>query len=181
MFEQHGLELSRSNAEALVLDHFLLAIDYIEIALVIDPADVSCIQPSVPQNTGGLFRCVPVSLHDLRTADDNFADFRGTQGDFTGLQVHNPMLGAGHKDAAAFELDETALERAVMRSWRRLRESISLDQGGAHTLLHSSGDVRGQRRGGAEDVLDCAELRWPETFRVGDHKQNGRYSEQPGD
>src|SRR6516164_6659476 len=92
MFEQHSLELGRSNAEALVLDHFLLAIDYVEIAVVIDPSDVSCIQPSVAQNTGGLFRCIPVSPHNLRTANDNFADFRGTQGDFAGLKVDNPML-----------------------------------------------------------------------------------------
>src|SRR5215471_4936807 len=75
MFEQHSLELGRGNAETLVLDHFLLAINYVEVALVVDPANVSRIQPSVAQHTGGLFRSVPISLHDLRTADYDFADF----------------------------------------------------------------------------------------------------------
>src|SRR5215471_9679303 len=103
MFEQHSLELGRGNAETLLLDHFLLAINYVEVALVIDPANVSRIQPSVAQHTGGLFRSVPISLHDLRTADYDFADFCRTQGGVTGFQVYDPVFGAGHEDASAFE------------------------------------------------------------------------------
>src|SRR5262245_37326702 len=58
MLQENGLEFRRRNAEAFIFDHLLLTLDEIEIAILVDPADVACIEPAISQSLGSLFRRV---------------------------------------------------------------------------------------------------------------------------
>src|SRR5262249_36055524 len=101
VLEQHGFEFSRRDAEALVLDHFLLALDDVDVSLVVHPADVARVKPAVAQGPGGFFRRVPISPHDLRAAHDDLTDLARTQRALAGLDVNDPVLRIGQQNAAA--------------------------------------------------------------------------------
>src|SRR5262249_33984246 len=103
MLEEDGLELGRRHAEALVFDHFLLAVDDIKVALIVNPTDISGVEPSISQDAGRFFRRVPVSLHDLGPANSDFAHFSGAKRTLAGLEVDNAVLGTGHQDSAALQ------------------------------------------------------------------------------
>ena len=56
VLQQHCFEFSGRDAETLVLNHLLLAINDVDIALIIDPADVARMQPAFAQSLCSLFR-----------------------------------------------------------------------------------------------------------------------------
>src|SRR5262249_61633232 len=101
VLQQNCFELSRRDAEALVLDHFLLALDDVDVALVVHPADVACVKPAVAQGPGGFFRRVPITPHDLWASHDDLTDLARTQRALAGLDVNDPVLRIGQQNAAA--------------------------------------------------------------------------------
>ncbi len=53
-------------------DQLLFSTQYFKVPLFIHQAQVSCIQPAIPQDTLCLFRPVPVSLHHGGALNDDF-------------------------------------------------------------------------------------------------------------
>ena len=70
MFEQRRLELGRRDAERTALDHLLLAIDEVGVAVLIDVADVAAVEPAVAQGLCGLVGALVVAVHELGSAQD---------------------------------------------------------------------------------------------------------------
>src|SRR5260370_17481076 len=62
MLEQQRFDLGRGNTEPLVLDHFFFAISDRHIPFFIAPANISPVEPSIPQRFGGCFRRLPVTF-----------------------------------------------------------------------------------------------------------------------
>src|SRR5262245_5184676 len=112
MLEQCGFEFSRSDAEALVLDHLLFAIDDEEVIVLVDPSDVACVEPALSENASGFFGRVPVAAHDLRSAYSDLADFARYQCSRAVLEVNDAVLCVRHGHATAPNLDSGGLERA---------------------------------------------------------------------
>src|SRR2546425_9394154 len=69
-------------------------------AIFVHTRQVACVQPAIPQGLNGLFGHLPIALHDLRPADQQFADFSGRY-DFSRLYINNTRLGARQGDANA--------------------------------------------------------------------------------
>src|SRR5215813_11780479 len=55
-------------------DHILGTIDEENVALSIHATEIAAVIPPMTESVGGLFRFVPVALHDIRAAHDDFAD-----------------------------------------------------------------------------------------------------------
>src|SRR6185503_12885620 len=166
MLEQNSLKLRRRYAEALVLDHLLLAIDDVNISIFVDPADVTGVEPAIPQCAGGLVGSVPVALHYLRAADDDLADFASRERVFASLDVDNPVLRVGHQNPAALKPYQIGIKRAVMCRRSRLCQAVSLDHPQTQARFDTTRDVRCKRSRGAENVLDRSELRRFKSRRV---------------
>src|SRR2546423_12032141 len=92
MLAEHGLDLRRSDAEALVLDELLLAIDDEDVALVVAAADVAGVEPAVADDVGGVLRLVPVAPHHLRAAHADLTHLAIGERPRTGLQIHELVL-----------------------------------------------------------------------------------------
>src|SRR5207237_8896556 len=73
MREQHILDVARKNVEAAAQDQILLAVNDVQIAVVIQMTDVSRMQPAVPQCCCSLLLRVPVAGHDAWPANADLA------------------------------------------------------------------------------------------------------------
>jgi hypothetical protein len=103
------LDLVRVHVEAAHQDHVLLAVDDLEVAALVDHADVAGAEEAVGgHHLGGLVGALPVAGHHLRAADGDLA--RRAQGHLVAVVVEQAMLGAGHGQA-----DVAAVGRAVHR------------------------------------------------------------------
>ena len=71
------LDHLRIDVEAAGDDHVLLAVDEIEIAVVVHVADVAGEEAVADECFGGFLRPVPVALGDVRALDADFADLAG--------------------------------------------------------------------------------------------------------
>ena len=71
------LDLARGDVLAAGLDHVLLAVDDVEVALVVEDAEVAGVQPAVAERLGRLGGVVPVAEHRLRRAVHDLADLPG--------------------------------------------------------------------------------------------------------
>ena len=71
------LDLARGDVLAARLDHVLLAVDDVEVALVVEDAEVAGVQPAVAERLGRLGGVVPVAEHRLRRAVHDLADLAG--------------------------------------------------------------------------------------------------------
>ena len=76
MRRQGVLHLDAVHVLAAAIDHVLLAVDDEDQALVVDPREVAAVQPAVDERLGGLLGLAPVAAHDVRPADQQFADAR---------------------------------------------------------------------------------------------------------
>ncbi|MND63791.1 hypothetical protein D3C80_551090 [compost metagenome] len=85
MAGNHVLDLCRVHVLAAADDHVLEAVDDVDVALLVHVSAVTGEQPAPAQGLGGFFGLVPVALHDVRAAHDDFA--HGATGYFTALCV----------------------------------------------------------------------------------------------
>src|SRR5262249_24628564 len=128
VLQQYGFEFRGRDAEALIFDHLFLAVDDVDIALVVHPADVTRVKPAIAQGARGLFRRVPVTLHNLRASHNYLADLARRQIEFAGLDVDDPELGVSQQHAAAFEFDAIRRsQRSLMRGGAGFRQAVSLN------------------------------------------------------
>ena len=102
MFVQKFLHFGRPHFKARHVDHVLDPIDNKDVALIVQHSDIAGMQPPVPQcvlGFGGLF---PISFHDSRTADTDFAPFADRH--FAIILIQNFYLEIldGCPDAAEF-------------------------------------------------------------------------------
>src|SRR5262245_54040450 len=93
VLEHYGFEFRRRDTEALIFDHLLFAVDDVDKTLVVHPADVASVKPAIAQGAGGLFRRVPVTLHDLRASHNYLAGLARRQIDFAGFRSEERRVG----------------------------------------------------------------------------------------
>src|SRR5579862_7037380 len=77
MFEQNGFDLSGGDGEALVLNHFLTAINDAVKTFAVARDDVARPEPSIAKNCRRGLRFFPVAEHELWSAHDEFAGMAG--------------------------------------------------------------------------------------------------------
>src|SRR5438105_807601 len=99
MLAEHRLDLRGPDAEALVLDELLLAVDDEDVPVLVLLADIAGEEPAVPQHGSGVLGLVPVAAHHLRAADGDLA--------------HRADLDVA---GAALELDDAVLRSRDHRS-----------------------------------------------------------------
>src|SRR5262245_19230462 len=157
VLQHYSFEFRRGNTEALVFDHLLFAVDDVDKALVVHPADVASVKPAIAQGARGLFRRVPVTLHDLRASHNYLAGLARRQIEFAGLDIDDPELGVSQQHAAAFGFD--AIQWSLMRGGAGFGQAVSLDNAKAEASFHAASHVGRERRRRAECVLDRSELR----------------------
>src|SRR5947209_4432554 len=93
MLQEQGLQLGGGNAKALVLDHLLLTVYDIGETISIHVADIACIEPAIAQGARGLFRRLPIALHDLGASNDELSVFSNRQFALTCLNIDDFLLG----------------------------------------------------------------------------------------
>src|SRR3984893_6594301 len=71
--QKHILHFARIDIVATRDQHVVLAIEDVEKAVTVHPADVAGMQPAVAKDLRGLLRAVPVTGHGLRADADNLA------------------------------------------------------------------------------------------------------------
>ena len=68
MLPEQGFQLAGEHAHAVDLEHLLAPAEVADKALLGDLAEVAGVQPAVPERGGGLFRALPVAVHQRRAA-----------------------------------------------------------------------------------------------------------------
>src|SRR5437868_8922224 len=91
--EQDLVDLTRIHLEPRDDDHLLLAIDDAEVAVPVHPDDVTGEEPAIAENAGGLFRALPVAVHEIRPA-----------------QTQLPRLAGGHLARSGLDVDDLAVD-----------------------------------------------------------------------
>ena len=71
---QDVLHLGAVDVLAARDDHVLLAVDHVEVAVLVLPDEVAGVEPAAAEGLGGLVRLVPVLLHHHRAAIHDLAD-----------------------------------------------------------------------------------------------------------
>src|SRR5215475_3543059 len=136
VLQHYGFEFRGRDAEALVFDHLLFAVDDVDVSLTVHPADVAGVKPAISQGARGLFRRVPVTFHDLRASHNYLTDLARRQIEFAGCDVDDPVLGVSQERAAAFGFD--AIQRSLMRGGAGLRQAVALSDAEAEAVFHTS-------------------------------------------
>ncbi len=149
MGQQERLELCRRDLKTLVLDELLEPVDDVEVAVVVDVADVAGVEPAlVVDAVGGRVRVVEVSLHHLWSTDPHLAV--GIEVEIgASLRIDDPDLGLrqGHTDGACLAL---AVGRRVGHG-ARLGQPVALDDLGAYPLRRLLGDLATEGSRSRED------------------------------
>src|SRR5215475_14384384 len=156
VLQHYGFQFRGRDAEALIFDHLLFAVDDVDKSLVVHPADVASVKPAIAQGARGLFRRVPVTFHDLRASHNYLAGLARRQIEFAGFDVDDPELGVGQEHAAAFEFD--AIQWGLMRGGPGFRQAVSLNDAEAEAGFHAASHVGRERRRRAECVFDRSEV-----------------------
>src|SRR6056297_3734557 len=120
------LDLVRIDVEARDQDHVLLAVDDEEIALFVAAGHVAGLQPALAiENLGGLFGTVPVTLHDLRPTNAQFAGFADR--DFVALGIDD--LAFGRRDGQPYgPVVVFQVHRVDACGGRRFGKTVGFDQ-----------------------------------------------------
>src|SRR5207249_3444075 len=106
--EQDLFDLPGVDVEPAGDHHVLGAVEDVDVAVLVHPADVAGVEPSAPQRLGRLVGTFPVSPHHRAAPDADLA--RRTRFDRPALLVEDADLDAGPGTAAG---SEPAGERAV--------------------------------------------------------------------
>src|SRR5580692_9069332 len=73
MLVEHLLDLPRVDVVAAPDDQVLLAVHDVEVAVLVDPGQVTGVEPAVADRLSGGLGAIPVALHHVRPADDDLA------------------------------------------------------------------------------------------------------------
>lgn len=77
--EDRLLDLSTGHVFPARLDHVLLAVDNIEIALVVEPPQIAAVEPAALERFRRLLRIVVVAKDEMGAAVDDLADLSDRQ------------------------------------------------------------------------------------------------------
>ena len=69
----HGLDLAGVDVLATADDHVLGPVDEHQVTVLVEPADVTGVQPAVDDRRRGLLGPVEVATHDVRALDHDLA------------------------------------------------------------------------------------------------------------
>src|SRR5262245_13028756 len=67
-------DLNAIDVLAAAIDHIFLSIDDVDQTLLVDSGHIAGVEPSVDEGIGRRFGFIPVALHDIRSANEQFAD-----------------------------------------------------------------------------------------------------------
>src|SRR5215212_1369383 len=124
---EHLFDLPRIDLEAARVDDLFLAVNDVEVAVVVHPGDVAGVEPAISQGLRGLLGHVPVALHPLRTLYDELARLADWHFALPRFDVHDAHVGAGyrHADAPTHRSPEVGVEA----DRRALGETVALPDG----------------------------------------------------
>jgi len=113
-------------------DHVLDPVDDPQVAVGVEDADITGVQPAVAERVGGRLGPVQVALHHVRPLDHDLATLlRRHQ---RAVRRHDPhaLPGQGHTDRSGLAY---AVDRIGRRRAGALRQSVALDQADPEPLL----------------------------------------------
>src|SRR6476469_6712903 len=87
---EHLLDLARVDVVAAADDQVLLAVDDVEVALLVDAGHVAGVEPTAAHRLLGGVGALPVALHDVVAADHDLTDL--ALGDIVVVLVDDPHL-----------------------------------------------------------------------------------------
>ena len=97
---QDFLNLARIDVEPAADDHVLLPVDNVEVAILVDSAEVTGAEPAAGDRRSRRLRLTPVPLHDVVTGDHDLADLAGLQFGAVGIRPRasrTPAIGVPTK------------------------------------------------------------------------------------
>jgi hypothetical protein len=123
MLVEHLLDLPRVDVVAAANDQVLLPVDDVEVAVLVDPGQVTGVEPApirLPcplHGLGGGLGALPVAFHHVRPADDDLADL--TLRDLVVFAIHDahPHVPDGRADRAGLALAAGMVERGDRRGF----------------------------------------------------------------
>src|SRR5438105_4567008 len=115
MLHQQSLDFRWGDAEAFVLDHLFLAIDDVGMALGVDESDVAGVEPAITQRSRVLFWRFPVTLHNLRSADDDLTVLAHWHFALAGFEIHDLLLRVVYRQAHTVGMDQALIFRLRVR------------------------------------------------------------------
>src|SRR3712207_5364120 len=136
MLEEDLFDLARVDVVSASHDHVLLAVDDVEVALLVHPGYVPGVEPAVPYGARRLLRHVPVALHDLWSLDYELPALPDWHLVLAGGHVRYTRVGARDGDADATLPADPGEGRVEVRDRGGLGEPVTLDR--KSTRLNSS-------------------------------------------
>ena len=145
---EHLLDLARVDVVAAADDQVLLAVDDVEVAVLVDAGHVAAVEPAAAHRLRGRVGALPVALHDVVAADHDLADL--ALGDRVVVLVDDLHLDPLDRGADRARL---ALAVGVVGAGDRrgLREAVALEHDRPEGLLEAAQDLD-RHRGAAGDA-----------------------------
>src|SRR5439155_7178828 len=151
------VDLPRVDLEPRDDDHFLLAVDDPEVAVLVHADDVTGEEPAVPNDRGGLLGPLPVAVHDVRAAKTELPRLALAHLFCAGLDVDDPAVDVGQRNADGAGL-ANALARIRVRDRRRLGVTVYLKDLVAGELLEPTHHFDRDRGGTGPEPFDRAQV-----------------------
>src|SRR5205814_10375529 len=107
-------------------DHLFHTVDDVEVAVVVHADNVTCTQPAVPNDRGGLVRPLPVAVHDVRAAKTQLPRLARTHVARSGLDVDDLAVNVRQREPDRSRL-AASLSRVRVRHGRRLGQAVPLE------------------------------------------------------
>src|SRR6185312_13131923 len=95
--EDRALHFDGRNIFAAADDDVLLAVDDVDVSLLIPDSHVAGVQPAARHHSGGGFRLLIITVHHQVAANHNFADRLHVARNIVHLAVHHANLAARNR------------------------------------------------------------------------------------
>ena len=109
---EHVLDLGAVDVLAAGDDHVLLAVDDVDEALFVHPAQIAGVEPAAGERLRGRLGLVPVAGHQRRAAVDDLADL--ARRDVVHVVVDDPRLDVGDRLADRADLAHRVLAGSIV-------------------------------------------------------------------
>src|SRR2546427_7926173 len=179
VLDQQRLDLRRRDAESLELDHLLLPVADVEVAALVDAADVAAVVPAPTDRRRRRLRRLPVAPHDLGTADADLADLARPERLLAGLDVHYPVLGVvGQEAGRVDDVEALVVHRVHVRERRRFGHAVALQHLHAGELAEAPRQLRRDRSRADHRHAQARQIVLLEVRPVREHQEHGRHDEE---
>src|SRR5207237_1945802 len=115
-------------------------VDDVEVAVLVHADDVTCTQPAVADDRGGLLGPLPVAVHDVRAAKTQLPRLARTHLARSGLDVDDLAVNVRQREADRAGLADS-LARVRVRHRRRLGQAVPLEDLAAGEILEPLHDL----------------------------------------